>query len=126
MAHWKDWETAYITEHCTDGAQAIADRLGRSVSSVQVMASRMGLALRPRWLCPHCGHITYRPLSMKTGWCRCCTLDQQREVVAQQNLAMRREVAREQSRIKDKERERQALYSDTNRQRAKLRRLRED
>lgn len=125
MPHWRTWEITYLSTHCNEGADAVATRLGRSKSSVQVMASRLGISLRPCWHCPRCGRITYMPLSTRTGWCRCCTVDAQRARAQEENDKVRAMIAEEKRRVEASERARQAAYSDNNRQRAKLRRIRE-
>lgn len=107
MKPWTSKEIAYLEEHACDGAEAIAEELGRSVSSVEVQASRYGLSLRRRWMCPKCGAQTFSPLSKRTGWCRNCTKEKRAEELAEQVRDMEEEVRRE-----DKaNRERQRLYS---------------
>lgn len=123
MPHWREWEITYLHTHRNEGAEAVATRLGRSVSSVQVMASRLGISLRPYWYCPRCGHTTYMPLSTSTGWCRCCTLEAQRVKAQEDSDRIRAMIAEEQQRVHECEKARQAAYASKNRQRAKLRRL---
>lgn len=125
MPRWRDHEEAYLRDHAGDGAQAIADALGRTVPSVQVHASRMGVSLYRRWHCPKCGHYTYTPLSKWSGWCRKCSIDESADTAALKNKQIRIEVAEERRRIKEAEQRRQAIYSDTDRQKRELRRLRE-
>ena len=102
-------------EHAGDGAVAIALKLGRSKQAVEVQASRYGVTLRKSWHCPRCSRRVYKPLSTRTGWCTRCTLNESRDSAAIRNREMRKEVERQENEIKRVERERQALYSDTNR-----------
>lgn len=125
MPRWTPAEEKYLGEHAGDGAAAIAEKLGRTVASVQVHASRMGLSLCRRWQCPRCGHYTYQPLAKWSGWCRKCSIDESADTAAMKNRVIRREIAEEERRIREAEQRRQAIYSDTDRQKKKLRRLRE-
>lgn len=125
MAWWTEHEEAYLYEHAGDGAKPVADALGRTVSSVRTHASRMGVSLHRRWHCPNCGRTTYKPLSAWSGWCRRCSVEASADAAAIKNRRIRLEVAEEEARIRDEERRRQMIYSDTDRQRKKLRRLRE-
>lgn len=122
---WTKKDIEYLESHASDGAEAVAERLGRTVSSVQVMASRLGVSLRPSWLCPNCGRTTFKPLDGKTGWCRACVIDASHDVAAAKNRELRSQIREEEERIKRAERRRQAVYSDNTRKRRKLRRLRE-
>ncbi len=124
MAWWKPYEEAYLLDHAGDGAKAIADALGRTVSGVQTHASRMGVSLYTRWYCPKCGRHTYKPLSDRTGWCRACTIQATGDTAALKNAEIRKEVAEEKERERKEERRRQMLYSDSYRQKSELRRLR--
>ena len=125
MPRWSQSEEDYLTAHAGDGAAAIAEALGRTVSSVKTHASRMGLSLVIRYHCPRCGKYTYRPLTKWTGWCRSCSIEESADTAALKNKQIRREIAEEEVRIKGAERRRQAIYSDTDRAKRKLRRLRE-
>ncbi len=125
MPRWKAHEEAYLREHAGDGAREIADALGRTVPSVKTHASRLGVSLYRRWHCPRCGHWTFTPLSKWSGWCRKCSIDESADTAALKNKQIRREVAEERRRIREAEQRRQAIYSDTDRQKRKLRRLRE-
>ena len=124
MPRWKAHEEAYLQEHAGDGAKAIADALGRTVPSVKTHASRMGVSLYRRWHCPKCGHWTYAPLTKWSGWCRKCSIDESADTAALKNKRIRQQVAEERRRIKEAELRRQAIYSDTDRQKNVLRRLR--
>lgn len=104
---WTSSEVRYLEEHAGDGAAAIAEALGKSVTAVEVQAHRYGLSLRKRWLCPKCGMETFKPLSNRTGWCVSCTREQRAAEIAEQVLAMEEEVRREDKANK----ERQRLYS---------------
>lgn len=125
MPRWRPHEEAYLQEHAGDGAQAIAESLGRTVKSVQVHASRMGVSLYRRWHCPNCGRYTYKPLSRWSGWCRRCSIEASADTAAMKNKRIRQEVAEEKEAIRKEERRRQMIYSDTDRQKRELRRLRE-
>lgn len=104
---WTSSEVRYLEEHAGDGAAAIAEALGKSVTAIEVQAHRYGLSLRKRWLCPKCGRETFKPLSNRTGWCVSCTREQRASEIAEQVRAMEEEVRREDKANK----ERQRLYS---------------
>lgn len=104
---WTSSEVRYLEEHAGDGAEAIAEALGKSVTAIEVQAHRYGLSLRKRWLCPKCGGETFKPLSSRTGWCVSCTREQRAAEIAEQVRAMEEEVRREDKANK----ERQRLYS---------------
>ena len=125
MPRWKRHEEDYLEQHAGDGAEAIAEALGRTVASVQVHASRMGVSLYRRWHCPNCGKYTYRPLTAWSGWCRRCSIEASADTAAMKNRRIRKEVAEEREAIRAEERRRQMIYSDTDRQKKELRRLRE-
>ncbi len=116
----------YLSEHAGDGAVPIAEKLGRSVISVQVKASRMGLSLCRRWLCPRCGHYTYSELVKHTGWCLKCSIDESADTAAMKNKRIRMEIAEERRRIEESKKRRQAIYADSYRRKQELRRLREE
>ncbi len=107
MKPWTTGEIRYLEEHAGDGAEAVAEALGRTVKSVQVQAQRYGLSLRKAWLCPKCGSKTHKPLSAKTGWCVSCTREARNESLAREVDELRKEAMRE----KKVNRERQRLYS---------------
>ena len=46
---WTTREIKYLEDHAEDGAEAIAEALGRSVQSVKAQAKRFGLSLRRAW-----------------------------------------------------------------------------
>lgn len=104
---WTSSEVRYLEEHAGDGAVAIAEALGKSVTAIEMQAHRYGLSLRKRWLCPKCGRETFKPLSNRTGWCVSCTREQRAAEIAEQVRAMEEEVRREDKANK----ERQRLYS---------------
>ena len=126
MPRWRKAEETYLTEHAGDGAEAIAAVLRRSVYSVQCKASEMGVSLVVRYRCHRCGRDTYKPLSKSTGWCRKCSIDYSADTAALKNRRIRKEIAEEKERIKEAERRRQAIYTDTDRKKKELRRLREE
>ena len=125
MARWKKAEETYLTEHAGDGAEAIAKALGRSVSSVKTHASRMGLSLVIRYHCPRCGKYTYTPLTKWSGWCRTCSVRESADTAALKNRRIRKEIAEERSSLEQAKRRRQMIYTDTERKKKELRRLRE-
>lgn len=125
MARWKKAEEDYLAEHAGDGAQAIADALGRSIYSVQCKASELGVSLVVRYHCPRCGRYTCRPLTKWSGWCRRCSIEESADTAALKNKQIREEIAEEERLIQEAERRRQKIYSDTDREKRKLRRLRE-
>ncbi|MBR0403795.1 MAG: hypothetical protein IJI68_01025 [Eggerthellaceae bacterium] len=125
MPRWTQAEEDYLRSHAGSGAAAIAEALGRTVASVKVHASRMGVSLVVRYHCPRCGRNTYRPLTKWTGWCRSCSIEESAGKAALKNRQIRREIAEEEVRIREAERRRQAIYSDTDREKKKLRKIRE-
>lgn len=125
MPRWSQADEEYLVGHAGDGADAIATALGRSVWSVRCKASEMGVSLVVRYHCPRCGKYTYRPLTKWTGWCRSCSIEESADTAAVKNRQIRREIAEEEVRIREAEKRRQAIYSDTDREKKKLRRLRE-
>lgn len=114
-----------MESHANEGAQAVADALGRSVRSVECRASRYGISLRKRWICPKCGLPTYSPLSPRYGWCETCCIERTKAGRLQKNQAMRAEVKAEKARLTEAKRARQAVYADTNRRKNELHRIRE-
>ena len=58
---WTTREIKYLEEHANDGAEEIAEALGRTIISVQVQACRYGISLAPRCRCPKCGAVTRKP-----------------------------------------------------------------
>lgn len=125
MARWKKAEETYLAEHAGDGAEAIAGKLGRSVHAVQCKASSMGVSLVVRYHCPRCGKYTYTPLAKWSGWCRACSIRESADTAAVKNRQIRKEIAEEKKAIKEAERHRQTIYSDSDRKKKELRRLRE-
>lgn len=122
---WTKWEIEYLEKHSTDGAEKIARKLGRSVRSVQVQACRYGISLQKRYFCPNCGSYSFTPLLAKTGWCRCCSLRNSRDSAAIINRKVHKDLEEERRREQEAERQRQSIYSDTEKTRRKLRRFRE-
>ena len=112
--------------HAHNGAKAIAIALGRSVRSVECQASKFGISLKRRWYCPRCNCFTFTPLSIRTGWCRVCTVEHSKERTAIRNREARQQLEKERRRLESLEKERQALYSDTERRRKEINRLRND
>lgn len=125
MPRWKEHEEDYLRKHAADGAQEIAKALGRTIPSVKTQASRLGISLCKRWHCPKCGRYTYKPLTKWSGWCRKCSIEESADTAAMKNNSIRREVAEEKEAIKNEERRRQMIYSDTDRQKRELRKIRE-
>lgn len=126
MARWRRYEEEYLKKHAGDGAKEIAEHLGRSVQSVKSHASRIGISLYKRWYCPNCGKYTYKPLTEWSGWCRRCSIEASADTAAMKNREIRKEVEREKAAIREEERRRQMLYSDTNRKKNELKKLREE
>lgn len=122
---WKDWELEYLNAHAGDGAQAIANRLGRTKRAVEVMASKERISLCKSWICPRCGRKVYTPLTNWSGWCRRCSIQETRDRAAEANRRVRAEIKEERRLEKIAAKERQAIYQDTSRKRLELRRLRE-
>lgn len=122
---WTTREIGYLHNNACDGVESIAKALNRSVRSVECCASRYGVSLRGRWVCPRCGKATFAPLSPRYGWCRTCCIKKSRDNALQKNRAVRVEIEAEKARLLDAKRARQAVYSDTDRRKNELRRIRE-
>ena len=108
---WSLREIRYLEAHAADGAKEIARALGRSTESVKWQASNLGVSLRRRWYCRHCGHWSYKPLDKRTGWCTTCTKADRRQKLEGEVKAMQEEMERE----RDEDKRRQALYSKKSR-----------
>lgn len=108
---WTSREVRYLEEHAHEGCDAIARKLERSPESVRQQAKHYGVSLRTKWWCPHCARWSYKPLSVKTGWCSTCTKAARRQELEDSLHDMREEVMRE----KQEDRKRQAVYSAKNR-----------
>jgi len=124
LPRWKAKEEEYLVAHAADGADSVAAALGRSVASVKVHASRMGVSLAVRHHCPRCGRWSYTPLSVRTGWCRKCSVEASADSAAERNREMWEEVAREREAVEREEKRRQALYADTARKKRELKEIR--
>ena len=116
MRKWTTKEVAYLEEHAGEGAEAVAEALGRTVRSVEVQASKYGISLRRSWHCPRCGMRTSKPLSGRTGWCAACTKEHRIGAIAEQVREMEEEVMRNEM----LDREKQRLYSRRSRAKKKL------
>lgn len=112
-------------DHASDGADAIAEALGRTKSSVQSQAKRYGLSLRRFYVCPKCQKATTKWLSPVTGWCPTCCIEVSTEKAAEKNRQIQDEIRREETRIESAKRKRQAIYSDNTRKKRRLRELRQ-
>lgn len=121
---WTTSEVNYLAAHATEGAEAIASRLGRSIKSVKSMASNYGISLQVRYYCPRCCRYVLTPLSPHSGWCRTCSIEESHDNAAQKNCDVRRELEAERIRIREAERRRQKVYSDTDKRKNELKRLR--
>lgn len=97
MKRWTTREIRYLEDHAFEGAEQIAEALGRSVASVQWQASQYGISLRMRWCCPRCGSWVHKPLSSRTGWCVACTRKDGIARTERDIEQMRRETAEERS-----------------------------
>lgn len=124
MPRWTDREEEYLAKHAADGADSIAEALGRSATSVQSHASRMGVSLCRRYHCPKCGRWSYRPLTKWSGWCRKCSIEHSADTAALKNRQIRKEIAEEKAAIRKEEQRRQMIYSDTDRRKRELKKLR--
>lgn len=113
---WTSREIKYMEEHAADGADAIANALGRTRRSVEIQASKYCISLRRSWVCPKCGMRVSKPLSSRTGWCAACTKEKRRELLAEQVRDLEEEVRRNER----EDRERQRLYSRKSRAKKKL------
>lgn len=74
---WTTHEITYLRQHRSEGSDAIAEALGRSRYSIQVMASRIGVSLGrlgPGDVCPICQTYTIalNSAAAKHGMCVCC------------------------------------------------------
>lgn len=101
--NWTTADIAYLTEHATDGVQALARALERSETSVKMKASRLGISLMyyaPLAICPRCGRETSRMIE-RQGFCDLCkrelAIKRHREDIARlkrrQAIARRNELA---------------------------------
>ena len=111
MRRWSTAEIRYLGEHATEGADAVAAALDRSIGSVTQQAWRYGISLRQKWYCPNCCRWSYKPLHSMTGWCASCTKANARQRLACEVRELEEEVRREQ----EEDRKRQALYSKKSR-----------
>ena len=111
IRHWSTLELRYLEEHAGDGAQAIALALNRSVESVKMQATRNGISLRKRALCPRCGMLTFKPVNRISGFCAECTKELHELELAEQVRAKKAEATRK----KRNDRTRQRYYSAKNR-----------
>lgn len=116
MKRWTTRELQVLAAYGSEGAEVVAEMLGRSVASVQVMASRNGISLRPWWVCPKCGRKVFNGLSPSTGWCRSCTRAKRMDEIAEEIQDMKAEAERN----KAEEKERQRLYAQKYRAKKKL------
>lgn len=107
MRAWTTREVSYLEAHAGEGVKALSVALERPEGAIRAQARRYGLSLRPRWLCPKCGRVTYHPLSMVTGWCCTCTKESRRSQLEEEV----RELEEEGRRELEANRARQALYS---------------
>ena len=113
---WTSREIKYLEDHGSEGADAVAKALNRSVDSVRRQANRYGVSLRRSWLCPNCGQRTFKPLSGRTGWCAACTKEARAAEIAEEVRDMEREATRQ----READRERQRLYSRKSRAKKNL------
>lgn len=116
MKPWTSKEIGYLESHAGEGAAKIAAALGRSQRSVQMQAHRLGISLRRRWRCPHCGKTAYSPPNRRTGWCAACTKEAHMGDLIEQAAEMREEAMRNTKADK----ERQRLYSSKSREKRKI------
>lgn len=93
---WTTKQIRYLDEHAHEGADEIAEALGKTVKAVQWMASKRGVSLRKRYTCPKCGSVRTVPLNAVTGWCRICTKEEHVRQLGQEAELERKEVRREQ------------------------------
>lgn len=107
MRPWTCHEVRYLERHAGDGAMQVAKDLGRTVESVKGQAKRLGISLRYRKQCPHCGQLTGRKLNPRTGWCACCTKEARAKEIARDVASLEDEVKRDAK----ANRERNRLYN---------------
>ena len=119
--NWTTAEIRYLEDHAHEGAEAVAEALGRSVGSVRVQASRYGVSLSRRWRCPRCGAVTRRPPSPVTGWCENCTKEERRRRIEDEV----RELEAEAERAERENRERQRLYARRHRAKKKIKSMKQ-
>lgn len=90
---WTFAEVRYLKQHRTDGAELIAEALGRSVSSVQAKACAAGVSLmyRPGDMCPVCGLHSLREgtLAAKHGMCIACWERRKADAMEEQAAELR-------------------------------------
>lgn len=122
---WTTDEVRYLYDNAHDGAEAIAEALGRTARAVERQAGRYGVSLRRLWTCTACGRLTTTPPSPVTGWCRCCSLREEQRRARERLDEYKLLCEEEQRRCREEERARQALYSQTHRVKARLVELRD-
>lgn len=101
---WTMREIRYLDEHANEGAEAIAEALGRTYSSVVQQAHSRGVSLKRRWICPRCGATVRNPLNAQTGWCVLCTKEEHVKHLREEAEQARREAKRERELNKERNR----------------------
>lgn len=120
---WSTREVEYMVEHAREGAEAVAKRLGRSVHAVECQATRYGVSLERRYLCPQCGRESRLALHRVTGLCQLCTAEAYREDSERRARTIREELEAERK-LKRLRRERNTWDAQASRDRKALRKLR--
>lgn len=101
---WTTWELRYLDEHAEEGAEAIAEALGKTVKAVQWQASQRGVSLAIRYTCPRCGKTTRQPLNARTGFCKLCNLEVHMAQLKEEARREQEEVRKEQALMRERNR----------------------
>lgn len=119
---WTTGQNRVLEEHACEGARscaaALMEELGieRSVASVKMHASRMGLSLAERYACPQCGHFGGpHDFRFHDGLCEACHVRRKSHEIDSLNAELEREYQR---RVK-------AAYTENATMRKRTQRLRE-
>jgi hypothetical protein len=95
-----------MAAHAHEGAAGVIEALeeicgvSRSTKSVINHASRMGVSLRTKVICPMCGMATVS-IDPKTGFCKACTARIRIDQTRRRTDEARRELQDEQRRLND-------------------------
>lgn len=101
LMEWTTRQNMVLEEHAREGARsctlALVEELGveRSVGSVKMHASRMGLSLAERHTCPECGHEGGpHDFRFNDGLCEACHVMRKARELDSRNSVLEREYRR--------------------------------
>lgn len=94
---WSDNDVRYLRRHRDDGAELIAEALGRTPASVRNKAARLGVSIGYRQLetCPLCGAYPVRPGTRAGSHGMCCTCWERRKAENMRERAAEERAQRE-------------------------------